>query len=51
MRLIDQIGRETGVKPSGSLYSDSLSASGGPAPTYIAMMRHNTEALTTAMKR
>jgi zinc/manganese transport system substrate-binding protein len=49
-RLIDQIGRETGVKPSGSLYSDSLSAPGGPAPTYIAMMRHNTQALTAAIQ-
>ena len=49
-RLIDQIGRETGVKPSGSLYSDSLSAPGGPALTYISMMRHNTQALTAAIQ-
>ena len=43
-RLIDQIGRETGVRPSGSLYSDSLSPPGGAAPTYVAAMRHNTRA-------
>lgn len=49
-RLIEQIGRETGVKPSGSLYSDSLSAPGGTAATYITMMRHNTQALTNAVK-
>jgi zinc/manganese transport system substrate-binding protein len=49
-RLIEQIGRETGVKPSGSLYSDSLSAPGGNAATYITMMRHNTQALTNAVK-
>ncbi|MDP2018944.1 metal ABC transporter substrate-binding protein [Hydrogenophaga sp.] len=49
-RLIEQIGRETGVKPSGSLYSDSLSASGGEASTYIDMMRFNTRALTTAVR-
>ena len=49
-RLIEQIGRETGVKPAGSLYSDSLSAAGGPAATYIDMMRFNTLALTRAVR-
>lgn len=49
-RLIEQIGRETGVKPAGSLYSDSLSAPGGPAATYIDMMRFNTLALTRAVR-
>lgn len=49
-RLIEQIGRETGVRPSGSLYSDSLSAPGGVAPSYVALMRHNTRALTEAIQ-
>ncbi|WP_332751021.1 metal ABC transporter substrate-binding protein [Hydrogenophaga sp.] len=49
-RLIAQIGRETGVKPSGELFSDSLSAADGTAPTYIDMMRFNTRALTTAVR-
>lgn len=49
-RLIEQIGRETGVKPSGELFSDSLSVAGGAAPTYIEMMRFNTRALTTAVR-
>ncbi|MDP1688371.1 metal ABC transporter substrate-binding protein [Hydrogenophaga sp.] len=49
-RLIAQIGRETGVKPSGELFSDSLSAADGAAPTYIDMMRFNTRALTTAVR-
>jgi len=49
-RLIEQIGRETGVKPSGLLFSDSLSAPGGPAPTYLAMMRYNTQALIAAIQ-
>jgi len=48
-RLIEQIGRETGVKPAGELYSDSLSATGGPAATYLDMMRHNTRLLTGAI--
>ncbi|MGQ3000835.1 MAG: metal ABC transporter substrate-binding protein [Hydrogenophaga sp.] len=49
-RLIEQIARETGVKPSGALYSDSLSAPGGAAPSYIELMRFNTRALTTAVR-
>ena len=49
-RLIAQIGRETGVKPAGELFSDSLSDAQGPAPTYVAMMRANTAALTQAIK-
>jgi zinc/manganese transport system substrate-binding protein len=49
-RLIAQIGRETGVKPSGELFSDSLSAADGAAPTYIDMMRFNTRALTSAVR-
>jgi zinc/manganese transport system substrate-binding protein len=49
-RLIAQIGRETGVKPAGALFSDALSDSKGPAATYLAMMRANTTALTQAVK-
>lgn len=48
-RLIEQIGRETGVKPAGELFSDSLSKPGGPADTYVKMIRHNTTALTGAI--
>ncbi len=49
-RLIEQIGRETGVKPAGALFSDSLSDAGGPAGTYVAMMRANTLAMTRAIR-
>jgi zinc/manganese transport system substrate-binding protein len=49
-RLIAQIGRETGVKPAGELYSDSLSDAQGPAANYLAMMRTNTSALTQAIQ-
>jgi zinc/manganese transport system substrate-binding protein len=48
-RLIDQIGRETGVTPAGVLYSDSLSKADGPAATYVDMMRYNTAALIKAV--
>lgn len=49
-RLIEQIGRETGVTPGGALYSDALSDADGPAPTYLAMMRHNAALLRAAMQ-
>jgi zinc/manganese transport system substrate-binding protein len=49
-RLIEQIGRETGVKPSGVLYSDSLTDAQGPAANYLALMRSNTRTLTQAVQ-
>lgn len=48
-RLIEQIGRETGTRPAGTLYSDALSATNGPAASYVLMMRHNTQQLTRAI--
>jgi len=50
-RLIEQIARETGLRPSGKLYSDALSKPGGPATTYSDMMRHNTRLLTSAINQ
>lgn len=51
VRLIRQIARETGFSIGGKLYSDALSKADGPAPTYIAMMRHNAKLLTAAMAK
>jgi len=48
-RLMDQIARETGAAIGGTLYSDALSEPGGPAATYIAMMRHNIRQFTKAL--
>lgn len=48
-RLMERIAAETGAKIGGKLYSDSLSAPDGPAPTYLAMMRHNIRELTKAL--
>ncbi len=49
-RVIDQVVRETGARIGGTLYSDALSDPGGPAPTYIAMMRHNTNLIAGSLK-
>ncbi len=49
-RVIEQIARETGLKPAGELYSDSLSASGGVADSYLKMMRYNATQIIDALK-
>jgi zinc/manganese transport system substrate-binding protein len=40
-RLMRQIASETGAAIGGTLYSDSLTAKYGEAPSYIEMVRHN----------
>jgi zinc/manganese transport system substrate-binding protein len=48
-RLIRRISAETGARVGGTLYSDSLTDEKGDSPTYIAMVRHNIKALTSAL--
>jgi zinc/manganese transport system substrate-binding protein len=48
-RLMRRISSETGARIGGTLYSDSLTAENGEAPTYIDMVRHNIKALTSAL--
>lgn len=49
-QLAEQVARETGVKVVSDLYSHSLTLPDGPAPTYIDMMRHNTQAIVDALR-
>jgi zinc/manganese transport system substrate-binding protein len=49
-RVIEQIVAETDASIGGTLYSDALSKSDGPASTYLEMMRHNALSLTAAMQ-
>jgi zinc/manganese transport system substrate-binding protein len=48
-RMLQRIAQETGARIGGMLYSDALTDSKGPAPTYIDMMRHNVGQLTQAL--
>ena len=48
-RLMQQIAKETGAKIGGTLYSDALSDTKGPAATYIDMMRSNINELSKAL--
>ncbi|KQP62536.1 metal ABC transporter substrate-binding protein [Methylobacterium sp. Leaf111] len=50
-RLMQQIARESGAVIGGKVFSDALSGPDGPAPTYVAMMRHNLTAFTAALGR
>jgi zinc/manganese transport system substrate-binding protein len=49
-RLLTRIAHETGATIGGTLYSDALSDSSGPATTYIRMMSHNLETITAALR-
>lgn len=48
-RLTQQLAKEAGTAVGGELYSDALSPQGGPAATYLDLMRFNTGALVAAM--
>jgi zinc/manganese transport system substrate-binding protein len=50
-RMIGRISAESGAKVGGTLYSDALTDEKGDAPTYIAMVKHNIRALTSALDR
>lgn len=48
--LADQIAQDTGVKVVTDLYVESLSDAHGPAPTYIDMLRYDTQVIVNALK-
>ncbi|MBI5114281.1 MAG: zinc ABC transporter substrate-binding protein [Rhodovulum sp.] len=49
-RLIERIAKDTDARVGGVLYADALSGPAGPAPGYVEMMRHNTEAIAAALR-
>ena len=49
-QIAEQIARETGIRVVTDLYTESLTSGDGPAPTYIAMLRHDTQAIVEALK-
>ena len=48
-RLVAEVAHEAGVTVGPEVYSDALSPPGGPADTYIKMLRYNTAAFADAM--
>jgi ABC-type Zn uptake system ZnuABC Zn-binding protein ZnuA len=49
-QLAQQVAQETGIKVVADLYTHSLSPPGGPAPSYLEMMRYNTRVIVDALK-
>jgi ABC-type Zn uptake system ZnuABC Zn-binding protein ZnuA len=49
-QLADQIASETGVKVITNLYTHSLSLPGGPAATFIEMMKYDVSVIVGALK-
>ena len=47
---LDPLAQEAGVRIRGRLYSDALSPPDGPAPSYEALIRHNTRLIVPAMR-
>ena len=50
-RAMQRIAAETGAEIGGILYGDALSAKGGEADTYLAMLRHDVSTLQAGMLR
>ena len=48
-RLMERVAKEGGARIGGKLYADALSEPGGPASTYLDLMRANTRALVSAL--
>jgi zinc/manganese transport system substrate-binding protein len=48
--VANALSRETGVRIGGALYTDALSAAGGPADTYEHMIRANIDTIVAALK-
>lgn len=49
-QLARQVASETGVQVVTDLHTHSVTAAGGPAPTYIDMMKANVNAIVAALK-
>jgi zinc/manganese transport system substrate-binding protein len=50
-KLLAQLSKDAGVTVGPSLYVDALSKAGGPADTYLKMIRHNVTQLAAGMKQ
>ena len=49
-KLLQQIAKDNRVRIGGQLYSDSIGSKNSPAPTYLDMLKHNTDTIVAALK-
>jgi zinc/manganese transport system substrate-binding protein len=50
-KLLAQLSKDAGVTPGPALYVDALSKAGGPADSYLKLMRHNVTQLVAGIKQ
>jgi zinc/manganese transport system substrate-binding protein len=50
-KLLAQLSKDAGVTVGPALYVDALSKAGGPADTYLKLIRHNAAQLAAGMKQ
>ena len=48
-KLLEQLAKDNGIVIGGKLYSDSLGEEGGPADTYLNMLKHNTDIIVKGL--
>jgi zinc/manganese transport system substrate-binding protein len=50
-KLLAQLSKDAGVTPGPALYVDALSKAGGPANSYLTLMRHNVTQLVAGIRQ
>lgn len=50
-QVIQQIARDNNVKIGGELFADSIGAEDSEGPTYVKMLRHNTDVIVKALSQ
>lgn len=50
-KLLQQIAQDNNIEIGGQLYSDSIGDKNSPAPTYLDMLKYNTQTIVDALTR
>ena len=50
-KLLKQLAKDNDIEIGGQLYADSIGDEDSPAPTYLDMLKHNTDVMVTALTR
>ncbi len=50
-KLLKQLAKDNDIEIGGQLYADSIGDEESPAPTYIDMLKHNTDVMVAALSR
>ena len=50
-KLLKQLAKDNDIEIGGQLYADSIGDEESPAPTYLDMLKHNTDVIVAALSR